>query len=410
MLNLSDLQTFYSSNKTVGQELKEMSDDLMQETWDNNIQSRTCYLYDYSHDDNQEINTGYNPSTNVNKKALSCKFIITQYKTQTKLIPEYHIQFSPNDWNNNLILPDYITQDTELMKIGIEFPVGLYIDIPDDKGVYYKWLIIYMETANQFPKFGVLKCNYYFNWVTYLGSQKYLRNMWGVQTSTNSGTGIKDNSITVEVDGRRTIYLPYNAISSELTYDKRLIVSTPMTIPITYKISDVINTDPMGINQFTLSKDKYNSQKDFVGSLNEEGKLIDKYGRTLMYANYYDTTVTNIDTPTTDANVVKLNCSYSNIKVKGSARTVTASYYENNIDKTNETIFSWEISCENKVFDLTNDANLIVNFVDAKQQTLNLKFIEDKNYNGITYYGKVLNVKCTVGTSTSTFQFEIVGL
>ena len=41
--------------KTIGQIHKEESDWLMEETWDNDIQSKVCYIYDFFRDDQPEL-------------------------------------------------------------------------------------------------------------------------------------------------------------------------------------------------------------------------------------------------------------------------------------------------------------------------------------------------------------------
>ena len=36
---------------TLGEQLKQDSDNLMELTWDNDVASKVCYIYDYYHDD-----------------------------------------------------------------------------------------------------------------------------------------------------------------------------------------------------------------------------------------------------------------------------------------------------------------------------------------------------------------------
>ena len=58
---------------TAGMNRKTQSDVIMEQTWNNDIQTRTCYLYDYFHDRDSDKLRGYDPSTDVNKFAISCK-------------------------------------------------------------------------------------------------------------------------------------------------------------------------------------------------------------------------------------------------------------------------------------------------------------------------------------------------
>ena len=57
-----------NGGNTVGRFLKEHSDFVMEETWDNDIQSKRAYIYDYYHDDQPELNRGM---TWIDGKGLS---------------------------------------------------------------------------------------------------------------------------------------------------------------------------------------------------------------------------------------------------------------------------------------------------------------------------------------------------
>lgn len=186
MLSFDDYKNKYKSVNTIGQYLKEMSDEVVQETFDNDIGTRQCYLYDFYHDDQPDLECGYDPSKSLTKIPVKLKFIVKSYKTMAKDDPEYHIMFEPDVWNSMSCMPQWFVD--EYQKFGIQFPIGLFVDVPDDRGVYHKWLIMYKETANQFPKFGVLKCNYKFKWITNDGIYRHKRFMWGVEVTQNSYT------------------------------------------------------------------------------------------------------------------------------------------------------------------------------------------------------------------------------
>ena len=104
MPSLDTMRRIRQSNysPTIGSQIKDMSDSVMQETWYNDVQTRTCYLYDFDHDDqfDEVRRSGYNPSLSKNKIKVDLKFIVKEYKSLAKDDPEYHIQFSPDDWNN----------------------------------------------------------------------------------------------------------------------------------------------------------------------------------------------------------------------------------------------------------------------------------------------------------------------
>ena len=159
---------------------------MMEATWDNDIQSRRCYIYDYYHDDDKAHNKDmtYEDTT---KTPIDVKFEVSQYQTLAKDRVEYHIMFRPSqplrfEEEDEL----YYYEEDFVKKYGAEFPMGLYIDIPDENGVYHKWLICMNEIGNQFPKYSVLPCNYYYHWVEYNGNERIKRKMWGVSRVQNS--------------------------------------------------------------------------------------------------------------------------------------------------------------------------------------------------------------------------------
>ena len=127
MPSFEDMQKLYQNVGSHGQQLKAMADEVMQQTWDNDIATRQCYIYDYFHDDQPELKGGenYHPELSKTKIPVKLKFIIKEYKSASKDDPEYHIQFEPDVWNSMSCKPDWFIEGYE--KLGIEFPIGLAI-------------------------------------------------------------------------------------------------------------------------------------------------------------------------------------------------------------------------------------------------------------------------------------------
>ena len=119
MLSFDDYKRINNNVGTIGQQLKIMSDEVMQATFDNDIQTRQCYIYDYYHDDQTDKEYGYNPALSKTKIPVKLKFIINAYKSMAKDDPEYHIMFEPNVWNSMSCKPDWFTKNYE--KFGVEF-------------------------------------------------------------------------------------------------------------------------------------------------------------------------------------------------------------------------------------------------------------------------------------------------
>ena len=280
MLSFDDYKKMTNGVSTVGQELKAMSDEIVQVTFDDCIDAKQCYIYDYYHDDQADMEYGYNPALSKTKIPVKLKFIVKTYKSMSKDDPEYHIMFEPDVWNSMSCKPDWFVRSYE--RLGVEFPVSLYVDIPDDRGIYRRWLVMYSEAANQFPKFGVLKCNYKFQWIENDGVYRHKRQMWGINSSQNSYTsGVWRDYKAQFFDNQDKFFLPYNQISSELRHDTRLCISMLQREPWTYIITKVDNTTPKGIITFTVKQDRFDSNSDYV----QLDPTADDYGD--MYSNYY---------------------------------------------------------------------------------------------------------------------------
>lgn len=178
---------------TLGEQLKADSDKLMELTWDGDIQSKRCYIYDYFHDDfiTKYADDGITPLfiyalkegmtyENTNKTPIDAKFIIKSYQSMDKDQIEYYLQFKPSQkthFNKNDEL--YYFEEYR-KKYGNDNFVGLYVDIPDSEGIYKKWLICRIEISNQFPKYLILPCSYELMWIEKNGKDRIKRRMWSV--------------------------------------------------------------------------------------------------------------------------------------------------------------------------------------------------------------------------------------
>ena len=146
---------------TSGQAKKYESDLIMDNTWWEDISSKVAYLYDYYHD-NEPLklrNLQPDPRKMV---PVDIKFLVNAYNSESKDQVGYHIQFRPG---HQCSVPYYKEMFEE--RWGAEYPVGLYCAIPDERGIYRKWLISEPanQLGNQFPTYYVLPCDHVFQWI-----------------------------------------------------------------------------------------------------------------------------------------------------------------------------------------------------------------------------------------------------
>ena len=173
-------------NNVIGQEYKKNSDLIMEQTWDRDIQSKKCYIYDHYHDDQPWLNEGmtYN---NTTKTPIDAKFIITQKQSIDKDRVTVMLQFKPSEKLRFNEGDDLYYYERDYKGVyNSDFPIGMYCDIPNEKGVYHKWIICAKQISNQFTKYLILPANYRFSWVETSGDKRIIRRVWGATRSQNS--------------------------------------------------------------------------------------------------------------------------------------------------------------------------------------------------------------------------------
>lgn len=378
MPSFESMRNRYQNIGSHGQQLKAMSDMVMQHTFDNDIATRLCYIYDYYHDDQfDEGLGGYDPSLSREKIPVKLKFIIKEYKSASKDDPEYHIMFEPDVWNSMSCKPQWFVDEYE--KLGIRFPVGLYVDIPDDRGVYQKWLIFYDEVANQFPKFGVIRCNYLFTWIKDDGIHRYKRKIWGTERSQSSYTsGTWQGRVMNVLDEQGKFWLPWNKLTSEVKHDMRFFISMLQEEPYVYKASKIKNTSPKGIIAVTIEQDRFDSNKDYVDFDTGE-----------MYADYYASNITPeeiiIEEQNTD--IISIEAKSYNVRIGGSRIVYVKITDSNGNDVTNKydgLSLRWNFVLQDETLDTIG---LIVKddgyrYKDGNQYKCKFKFNGDEKYIG----------------------------
>lgn len=390
--------------KTIGQIYKEQSDDMMNWTWWNDPQSKVAYIYDYFHDDQPEIKD-HMTYENTIKTRIDIKFIVKSYQSMDKDQVDYYIQFRPDEKFDFTEKDELYYYEKDFhKKYGADYPIGMMIDIPDDRGIYHKWLICRDEPANQFPKFLILPLNYRLYWIEQDGDKRYKRNMWcaiRMQSSYTSGSYV--DKVFSRPDNQTKLWFSMNSITEKFWYsddnDKnmRLIVSAPIKEPVTWRITKCENAQPLGIQKLTLYQDRFNEHTDYVNL--ETGE---------MYANYFDSEIAPTDpsTPTTPPSSItaRISASTSTIKVGGSYKNLTVNLFnDSNEDITTEyadTTFTWTCSIDDE--DWTDKVTWRVG---TEYNQKKVKFPNDTST-----IGKILSVKCEVVKDNLPIESEILPL
>lgn len=396
MPNLSLYKKMLSSKgNKIGEVHKKNSDMIMEKTWWNDIQSCVCYLYDYKHDDEEDLNYGLHPEQSKTKIAIDAKYIVSSYNSDNKDQVSYHLQFRPSQVCN---VPYY--EESFVKKCGAEFPIGLFVDIKDAKGVYRRWLI--HDKANafdpQFVTYSILPCDYLFKWI-YQG-KKY--KMWGVSRSQNSyNSGVWVDYKVETTENQRKCRLPFNDVTTTLFYNQRIIISAPIKEPITWRITKIENTAPLGINLVTFAQDLFDQHKDYI-ELDEDGYVIG------MWADYYaDGIEPEYPTETLpDTEEVFAKISYSGtkpqIKIGGSPKELLVQYYNSDGELVSHEAGEWSFTIGET--DISTELDI---YIDGN--VVNISYIGSDDY-----LGEILLVRNTYSNTETDiiaeYELKIVGM
>lgn len=393
---------------TIGQIYKEQSDDMMNWTWDNDIQSKICYIYDFYHDDQPRLAEGMTYE-NTTKTRIDAKFIVKSYQSMDKDQVEYYIQFKPTQ-------KTHFSEGDELYYFETDYRkkyhndnfIGLFIDIPNDENIYEKWMILRTEPANQFPKYLILKCNYELMWIENNGTEKIKRRMWSVlkmQSSYNSGLWT-DLRFTSQ-ENQDKVWLPLNPITEKIWYtnesskNMRVLVSSFTDNAIAWQISKVENAQPLGVQKLTLYQDFFDQHRDYIEK-DENGNIIG------MWASYFDSEIAPTDpsNPTIPLSSItaRISASTSTIKVGGSYKNLTANLFnDSNEDITTEyadATFTWTCSIDDE--DWTDKVTWRTG---TEYNQKKVKFPSNTSV-----IGKIMSVKCEIVKDNLPIESEILPL
>ena len=399
--------------KTIGQIYKEQSDWAMEQTWDNDEQSKLCYIYDWKHDDSPNMNIGMTYK-NTTKTPIDAKILVSKYGSIDKDSPTLQCQFKPSQ-------KEYFTEADELFYMEEyrqkyhlnDIFVGMYLDVPDKKKVYHRHLICMKDVEQNFQKYFILPCDYFLQWIQTKADKRYKRSMWCVLKSQSSyNSGIWVDNVTASQQNQELLFIPTNEISDTIYYvsednnnNQRLIVDIPNYsienwTPNTWVVSKVERVNVRGRTKLTLYQKPFNSNTDYIEK--DENGII-----TGLWANYFDGTApTDPSTPTTPPSSItaRISASTSTIKVGGSYKNLTVNLFnDSNEDITTEyadATFTWTCSIDNE--DWTDKVTWRAG---TEYNQKKVKFPNDASV-----IGKILSVKCEIVKDNLPIESEILSL
>ena len=147
---------------TLGEERKKQSDMIMEASWYGDIATKKMYFFDYEHDPEPKKFKDLDMWKYEKLPSMDCKYLQGSYQSLDKDTVPFKIQMKPSQ---ECVIDYY--DDVLGNRYNATYPVGLFVLIPNEKGVYEKWLVVAPadDKALQFPTYQVLPCDYVLNWV-----------------------------------------------------------------------------------------------------------------------------------------------------------------------------------------------------------------------------------------------------
>ena len=394
-ITFKDFQAIHGTN-VPGRARKMQSDKIMDATFPQDIQYQVAYFFDYYHTtpENRLRLEGFDPELDTNPTPIDVKFIAHTKKTYEKDEVTMHIQFRPG----HECAVDYY-DEVFGKRYNARYPVGLYVWLQGEDGIYRRWLVVATadRDENQFPTWEVLRCDEVFRWIK---DGKYYE-FPGVSRSQNSyNSGLWIDYKFQQPEDQTKFALPLNRDTEHLYYNTYLVIdANVLTEPRVWQISKVNRSNSKGIAIYTCTQELAN-QHTLKADYDNDGNVV------AWWADWNDGQIAPVPAvPINDESTTiigKISCSgKQQIKIGGSAKTFTLTYYDEEGNISDYTPGYWALWIDN-----VRVPNAIVEYIEMDDShKLKFKFLGDDSY-----IGKILKIKNTSGEVTAELDVEIIAL
>lgn len=252
--------------------------------------------------------------SDIYDKELDAKYLVQSYYNVTKDEIAYYLQFRPH----------------------VQVPIGAYVDIPDDNDVLERWLIVAYDDRPQFPLYYILKCNWTLKWF-YNGQVYKVLGVLRNQNSYNSGEWT--DYLTTSVENQNKFWMPTTPYTQTLNYGQRVLINdTGREIPLAWRVSKVEDVQPIGITRLTFAQQLTTLQEDcgkygIANWCTEADRALPKPEACktcpLKEPEYIDAGI-EIPKPELPRGKIIYNGKDATLRVGGSAKTLTAMFWDTN--------------------------------------------------------------------------------
>lgn len=381
-MNITSYKNYLSSRgSNLGEIKKNQSDMLMEVTFDRDPTYKKGMLY----------NANLEPIEIVEFKFQKAQ-VYTINKDQVEYFVQFRTGFHPEKMLNTGNKKYRLYEDDKER-------ISFYLDITDDDGDVYKWLIVGRNNDNAFVRYNALQCNWVFEWMI---DRQYYSCLGVVRSRNNYNSGVWSDGFTTSVENQTQFFVPTNDITRTIDYDVRFMITDNPLHPKTYEISKVEDTFPLGLLKLTLVQDHYNSHTDVCTVLdNDENTPIElKDGKVHMICNYYKSGLPPIVNEEKEESKWYLSTVGKKLYINSTAQVI----YALNDDNSNDFDNIWNIELDNVSYTFDDLENYFEFVKDESNNSLIVKAINK------VVAGYIL--KISIGSKTGDFydfvEMEVV--
>lgn len=345
-----------SHGNNLGEIKKKQSDMLMDATFDRDPTYKKGMLY----------NANLEPL-----EIVEFKFQKAQVYTINKDQVEYFVQFKTDyhpEKKHNTGSKTFRLYDDDKERL------SYYLDIPDDDGDVYKWLIVGRNNDNAFVRYNVLQCNNVFEWMI---DRKYYSCLGVVRSRNSYNSGVWSDGFSTSIENQTQFFVPTNDITRLIDYDIRFMITDNPIHPKTYEVSKIEDTFPLGLLKVTLVQDHYNSHTDVCKIFDEPDtipELLD--GKMHMICNYYKSSLPTISG---EADMIQnyvpskwyLSDVGKKLYINGTPQTIYAMNDNNAADFDNQ----WQIALDGEIYQLEDYKDYLEIIKDETTNSISIRAI-----------------------------------
>ena len=274
------------------------------------------------------------------------------------------------------ILKDYVDHYLQF-RPHVTYPVGTYVDIPDESDIYRKWFIVGITEDIRFLRHLCLSCNYTFKWII---DDKIYSVIGAIRSKNSYNAGVWISDYSTSPENETAFWVPTSDIVRMIDYDQRFMITDNNKHPLVYTITKREDTVPLGVTKFTLSQSDLDNERDNV---------------ELGICDYYSSKVSPKEnvTPSGGYSVITYSGMTKTLKAGGSYKTYYANFYDSNNTLLTNISAIWDYS--------SFDANLFKISTSGNQITI-------KALSGSE--GKTGTIKVTNDGYASELSMEVIAL